>query len=75
MSESSSVTSLAEEPEVLTAEKPSSPSLGSEQLTTRGRMGKVAGVRVLATGSYVPETIVTNEDLAELGCDLSLIHI
>lgn len=35
----------------------------------RGRMGKATGVRIIATGSYVPETIVTNEDLAELGCD------
>ncbi len=35
----------------------------------RGRMGKVGGVRVAAMGSYVPEEIVTNEDLAELGCD------
>ncbi|QDT03395.1 3-oxoacyl-[acyl-carrier-protein] synthase 3 [Rubripirellula lacrimiformis] len=32
-------------------------------------MGKVAGVRVAATGSYVPDQIVTNEDLAALGCD------
>ena len=32
-------------------------------------MGKVGGVRVAATGSYVPEQIVTNEDLATLGCD------
>ena len=39
------------------------------ELSTRGRMGKVAGVRVLGTGSYVPENIVTNEDLAALGCD------
>ena len=36
---------------------------------TRGRMGRAMGVRVLATGSYVPERIVTNEDLAALGCD------
>ncbi|TWT92034.1 beta-ketoacyl-ACP synthase III [Stieleria varia] len=35
----------------------------------RGRMGAVNGVRVLATGSYVPPNIVTNEDLAALGCD------
>lgn len=41
----------------------------SKQLATRGRMGKVAGVRIAATGSYVPENIVTNEDLAALGCD------
>ena len=39
------------------------------QLTTRGRMGKVPGVRITATGSYVPDQVVTNEDLAELGCD------
>ncbi len=26
-------------------------------------------MRVLATGSYVPEQIITNEDLAALGCD------
>ncbi|WP_145422266.1 beta-ketoacyl-ACP synthase III [Planctomycetes bacterium K23_9] len=32
-------------------------------------MGTALGVRVLATGSYVPDQIVTNEDLAELGCD------
>lgn len=45
--------------------KPGDPS----PLSTRGRMGKVAGVRVAATGSYVPDEIVTNEDLAALGCD------
>lgn len=32
-------------------------------------MGRVSGVRIAATGSYVPEEIVTNEDLAALGCD------
>ncbi len=46
---------------------------GANQLSTqssgRSRMGQVLGVRVAATGSYVPETIVTNEDLAALGCD------
>ena len=36
---------------------------------SRGRMGKVPGIRVAATGSYVPQEIVTNEDLAALGCD------
>ncbi len=51
--------------ETLTANETES----SAQLTTRGRMGKVPGVRILATGSYVPDQIVTNEDLAELGCD------
>ncbi|TWU54429.1 3-oxoacyl-[acyl-carrier-protein] synthase 3 [Rubripirellula tenax] len=38
-------------------------------IPTRGRMGKIASVRIAATGSYVPERIVTNEDLAALGCD------
>jgi len=29
----------------------------------------VLGVRVAATGSYAPEEVVTNDDLADLGCD------
>jgi 3-oxoacyl-[acyl-carrier-protein] synthase III len=41
----------------------------SSPIETRGRMGSVRGLRIAATGSYVPEQIVTNEDLAELGCD------
>ncbi|MCG8648719.1 MAG: ketoacyl-ACP synthase III [Pirellulales bacterium] len=32
-------------------------------------MGRVSGVQVAATGAYVPAEIVTNEDLAALGCD------
>lgn len=32
-------------------------------------MGQVAGVQVAATGSFVPERVVSNEDLAALGCD------
>ncbi len=36
-------------------------------------MGKVGGIRVAATGSYVPDEIVTNEDLAALGCDSNWI--
>lgn len=35
----------------------------------RGRMGKVAGVRIASTGSSVGSEVVTNEDLAALGCD------
>lgn len=27
------------------------------------------GIRILSTGSYVPETVVRNSDLSELGCD------
>jgi 3-oxoacyl-[acyl-carrier-protein] synthase-3 len=37
--------------------------------TGRSRLGRILGVRVAATGSYVPERIVTNDDLARLGCD------
>lgn len=36
---------------------------------TRGRMGAVPGVRILGSGAFVPENLVTNEDLAALGCD------
>lgn len=36
---------------------------------TRGRMGTVPGVKILGTGAFVPEKVVTNEDLAALGCD------
>lgn len=32
-------------------------------------MGRVPQVQVLATGSYAPDRVVTNEDLAALGCD------
>lgn len=64
MSESNS-TIVTEPNEELTEQK----STETNRLPTRGRMGKVPGVRILATGSYVPETIVTNEDLAALGCD------
>ena len=41
----------------------------SPTVQRRGRMGRVMGVRVLATGSYVPEQVVSNADLAALGCD------
>lgn len=35
----------------------------------RSRLGSLPGFAVASTGSYVPEQIVTNEDLASLGCD------
>jgi 3-oxoacyl-[acyl-carrier-protein] synthase III len=38
-------------------------------LSRRAPMGRVMGIRVAATGSYVPDQIVTNDDLAALGCD------
>jgi 3-oxoacyl-[acyl-carrier-protein] synthase-3 len=36
-------------------------------------MGSLAGIRIAATGSYVPDQVVTNSDLAELGCDSAWI--
>ncbi len=39
------------------------------QPETRGRMGSLPGVRILGCGSYVPDHVVSNEDLAALGCD------
>ena len=38
-------------------------------LSGRSRMSTLTGFEVAATGSYVPETVVGNEDLAALGCD------
>lgn len=38
-------------------------------LSGRSRLGKLTGIEIAATGSYVPDTIVANEDLAALGCD------
>jgi 3-oxoacyl-[acyl-carrier-protein] synthase-3 len=35
----------------------------------RSRMGRCMGIRIAATGSYVPDQVVTNEDLVALGCD------
>ena len=35
----------------------------------RSRIGSAPRVKILATGSYVPDQVVTNEDLAALGCD------
>ncbi|MEL6108844.1 MAG: beta-ketoacyl-ACP synthase III [Planctomycetota bacterium] len=35
----------------------------------RGRMGSVGGVAILGSGTFLPERVVTNEDLNALGCD------
>ncbi len=35
----------------------------------RGRVGTCSGVTIAATGSYAPDQVVTNENLAALGCD------
>lgn len=43
--------------------------MGSVSQSGRGRLGACPGVSIAATGSYVPDQVVTNEDLASLGCD------
>lgn len=45
---------------------PSTTPLGA---SGRARIGTCPGIRVVSTGSYVPPTVVTNDDLAALGCD------
>lgn len=47
----------------------SSAAVPTAEPSTRSRLGRIAGVQIAATGAYVPEHIVTNEDLAALGCD------
>ena len=39
----------------------------------RSRLATLTGVQVLATGAYLPATVVRNEDLTELGCDADWI--
>ncbi|MCG8451194.1 MAG: ketoacyl-ACP synthase III [Pirellulales bacterium] len=36
-------------------------------------MRKLMGVQIVGTGSFVPDNVVTNEDLASLGCDADWI--
>lgn len=35
----------------------------------RSPLRRLTGVQIIGTGSYVPDNVVTNEDLARLGCD------
>jgi 3-oxoacyl-[acyl-carrier-protein] synthase-3 len=44
-------------------------ALARRNVTAHGRLGRVAGVRIAGTGSYIPDHVVTNEALAALGCD------
>ncbi len=48
---------------------PSEKPATANGLSGRSRMGSCTGVQIAATGSYVPDLIVTNEDLDALGCD------
>jgi len=59
--------SLATNPTELAAQSPR--QLPATTLSGRSRLGTLAGIEIASTGSYVPATIVANEDLAALGCD------
>ena len=41
--------------------------------SNRGRMRSLTGVRIVGTGSFVPDNVVRNEDLAALGYDAEWI--
>lgn len=68
------------EPDAVVTDTPVTPSAGGvppedpslitqSPVTGHGRLGRVAGVRIAGTGSYVPDGVVSNEDMAALGCD------
>lgn len=46
---------------------------GRSHFSGRSRLATLTGVQILATGSYLPERVVRNEDLAELGYDADWI--
>ena len=48
------------------------PKLDSEVEPQRVKKS-ITGVKILGTGSYVPEMVLRNEDLADLGCDTEWI--
>ena len=43
--------------------------LKNYQPSGRSRLNRLTGIKIAATGSFVPERIVPNEELADLGCD------
>ncbi len=43
------------------------------ELKFQSPLRKLLGVQIVGTGSFVPENVVTNEDLASLGCDADWI--
>lgn len=51
----------------------SASSESNASLGTRGRMHSLLGLQILATGAAVPEQVVLNEDLVQLGCDADWI--
>ena len=51
--------------------KSNKPRPGSKP--AQSRVGQVTGVQIVGTGSYVPDNLVLNEDLAEVGYDTEWI--
>jgi len=52
------------------ADRPHQSALAPEPATSgRSQLATLKGVQILATGSYAPENVVSNGDLAELGLD------
>lgn len=47
----------------------SNPASQTATASSTSRIRSVDGVRILATGGFVPDNVVRNEDLAKLGCD------
>ncbi len=41
----------------------------AQQLSGRSQMGRLSGIEISAMGSYVPNQVIANDDLAALGCD------
>ncbi len=44
-----------------------------ELLPSRSRSRQLTGVQIVGTGCYLPDNVVTNEDMANLGCDAEWI--
>src|SRR4029079_16353678 len=49
----------------------SSPAVPST--TVQAPLRRLTGVQIIGTGSFVPDNVVTNDDLASLGCDADWI--
>ncbi len=43
------------------------------ELLSQSPLRKLLGVQIIGTGSFVPDNVVTNEDLTSLGCDADWI--
>lgn len=70
---STDVTRLASASNPATADRLSADPLSADPLSANGvaraQFRTLTGVQVLSTGSYVPDRVVTNHDLGELGYD------